>query len=249
MYWTLTSATMATLWVALASPLLEKKPSCAGKSATAEQHTAHWNTFHVAVAPTVTCLVRGCGAKFSPGPDSLDAFFCHVKEKHEAESDGGQWRRLKNWARKGIYIAPNPYYWAPTADEPMSPSRPDVVQNLDAEDMKDPFKAAQWIARTSFQHKVLSARPIPVQDSYNGLGRGRGRGTSRGTGARRNHKALKLIPAFETESQEELNPQTILECGSGSESRGRDPARPSTRSDLRTKWPSRPFYSEDCPAG
>ena len=140
--------------------------------ATAEQHTAHWNTFHVAVAIAVTCLVRGCGAKFPPGPDSLDAFFRHVKEKHEAESNGGQWRCLKNWARKGIDIAPNPYYWAPTADEPMALSRPDVVQNLDATDIKDPFKAARWIARTSFQHKVLLARPHPVRDSNSGLGRG-----------------------------------------------------------------------------
>ncbi len=57
--------------------------------AMAEQYTAHWNTFHVAVAPTVTCLERGCGVKFPPRPDSLDAFFRHCKEKHEAESDGG----------------------------------------------------------------------------------------------------------------------------------------------------------------
>ncbi len=65
--------------------------------ATVEQYTAHWNTFHMAVAPTITCLVRGSGAKFPPRPDSLDAFFHHVKEKHEAESDGGQWCHLKNW--------------------------------------------------------------------------------------------------------------------------------------------------------
>ncbi len=193
--------------------------------ATAEQYTAHWNTFHVAVAPTVTCLLRGCGVKFPPGPDSLDAFFRHVKEKHEAESDGGQWRRLKNWARKGIDIAPNPYYWAPV-DEPISPSQPSGVQNLDADDMNDPFKAARWIAQTSFQSKVAQARPVPVRDSYIGLGPawGRGRGTSRGTGARQNRRAPKSSPGFETESQGELNPQTILECGSGSDSRGRDPA-------------------------
>ncbi len=98
--------------------------------AMAEQYTAHWNTFHVAVAPAVTCLVRGCGMKFPPGPDSLDAFFRHVKEKHEAESDGGQWRRLKNWARKGIELAPTPQYWAPSQDEPITPSRPNVVISL-----------------------------------------------------------------------------------------------------------------------
>ncbi len=92
--------------------------------ATAEQYTAHWNTFHVAVAPAMTCMVRGCGVKFPPGPDSLDAFFRHCKEKHEAESDGGKWGRLQNWARKGIDIGPNPHHWAPTLYEPLVPSRP-----------------------------------------------------------------------------------------------------------------------------
>ena len=129
----------------------------------------------------------------------------------------------KNWAHKGIDLAPNPYYWALTQEEPIAPSRHDAVQNLDADNMKDPFKAARWIARMSFQHKVLQDRPHPLQDSYSSSGRGRGRGTSRGTGAKRNRKALKSSPGFETESQEELNPQTILECGSGLESRSRDP--------------------------
>ena len=92
--------------------------------ATAEQYTAHWNTFHVAVAPTMTCMVRGCGVKFPPGPDSLDAFFRHCKEKHEAESDGGKWGRLRNWARKGIDLGPNRHYWAPTREEPLFLSRP-----------------------------------------------------------------------------------------------------------------------------
>ena len=45
------------------------------------------------------------------------------------------------------------------------------------------------------------------------------------SGAKRNRRAPQSSPGFESESQEELNPQTILECGSGSESRGRrDPA-------------------------
>ncbi len=118
--------------------------------------------------------MRGCGVKFPPAPDSLDAFFHHVKEKHEKQSEGGQWRRLKNWVRKGIELAPNPYYWAPSLKEP--PSQPDPVMSLDSEDMKDPFKAARWIARASFQHKVLQARPIPSRGNSS-VGRGRGRGT------------------------------------------------------------------------
>ncbi len=194
--------------------------------ATAEQYTAHWNTFHVAVAPTITCMMRGCGVKFPPGPDSLDAFFHHCKEKHEAESDGGKWGRLRNWARKGIDIGPNPYYWAPSVDEPIFPSRPSVVESLGEEDMKDPVKAARWVARTSFQSKVAQARPAPARDSYSSFAstRSQGRGTSRGAGAKRNRRAPQTSSGFESESQGELNPQTVLGWGSGSEpQRSRDP--------------------------
>ncbi len=189
--------------------------------ATAEQYTAHWNTFHVAVAPTFTCLLRGCGAKFPPGPDSLDAFFRHVREKHEAESDGGSWRRVKIWARKGIALAPNPQYWPP-AEEPFLPSRPSGVQNLDDEDMKDPFKAARWVARTTFQSLVSKARPVRERSSGSSSSRGRGRSTHRGRGARSNRGARSSGPGSGHESQGELDPQSVFESGSGSVSRGRD---------------------------
>ena len=129
--------------------------------ATAEQYTAHWNTFHVAVAPSMACMVRGCGVKFHPGPDSLDAFFRHCKEKHEAESDGGKWGRLRNWACKGIDIGPNPQYWAPSVDEPIFPSRPSGVESLNEEDMKDPVKAAHWEPGRLFSPRSL--RPGPLQ--------------------------------------------------------------------------------------
>ena len=138
--------------------------------ATAEQYTAHWNTFHVAVAPSMVCMVRGCGQKFSPGPDSLDAFVCHCMDQHEKESDGGTWSRLRNWARKGIDIGPNPHYWPPTADEPICPSRPSGIRILDAEDMKDPILAARWVAWTSFQTKVAQARPARPRDTYSSFG-------------------------------------------------------------------------------
>ncbi len=142
--------------------------------ATDKQYTAHWNTFHVAVTPSMVCMVRGCGLKFPPSPDSLDAFFRHCREKHEKESDGGTWGRLRNWARKGIDIGPNPYYWAPSVDEPAYPSQPSGVHSLDAEDMKDPIKAARWVARTSFQFKVAQARPAPLWDTYSSFGSTRG---------------------------------------------------------------------------
>ncbi len=193
--------------------------------ATAEQYTAHWNTFHVAVAPSMTCMLRGCGMKFPPGPDSLDAFFRHCMDKHEKESDGGKWTRLRNWACKGIDIGPNPHYWAPSVDEPLFQSRPSGVESLSAEDMEDLIKAAHWVAQTSFQAKVLQARPAPARDSYSSFGstRSRGRGTGRGTGAKRNRRAPTTSSGLESESQGELNPQTILEWGLESQ-RGRDPA-------------------------
>ncbi len=121
-------------------------------------------------APSMVCMLRGCGKKFPPGPDSLDAFFRHCMDKHEKESDGGSWGRLRNWAHKGIDIGPNPYYWAPSADEPICPSRPSGIETLDAEDMKDPVKATRWVARTSFQSKVAQARPPPPRDLYSSFG-------------------------------------------------------------------------------
>ncbi len=36
--------------------------------ATAEQYMAHWNTFYVAVAPPITCLVRAVGLNFPADP-------------------------------------------------------------------------------------------------------------------------------------------------------------------------------------
>ncbi len=184
--------------------------------------------------------MRGCGAKIPPGPDSLDAFFRHLKDKHEAESDGGSWRRVKIWARKGIDLAPNPQYWAP-ANEPILPSRPSTVQNLDEEDMKEPFKAARWVARTAFQSLIAKVRPVRERCSSSGPTRGRGRGTSRGRGARSGRGAHRSGPGSGSESQGELYPQTVTDSGSGSDSRGRDPApqRGRSRGTGRDAGPSR----------
>ncbi len=93
--------------------------------------------------------------------------------------------------------------------------------------MKDPIKAARWVARTSFQSKVAQARPPLPRDLYSSFGstRSRGRGTGQGAGAKRNRKAPQTSSGFESESQGELNPQTILDWGSGSGPRtSRDPA-------------------------
>ncbi len=50
--------------------------------ATVKQWIAHWNTFHVAVAPVITCIVAKCLAKFHMGPETVDAFFRHVQLRH-----------------------------------------------------------------------------------------------------------------------------------------------------------------------
>ncbi len=50
--------------------------------ATVEQWIAHWNTFHVTVAPVITCMVTGCPAKFHTGPDTVNAFLRHVQNRH-----------------------------------------------------------------------------------------------------------------------------------------------------------------------
>ncbi len=81
--------------------------------------------------------------------------------------------------------------------------------------------AARWIARTTFQQKVYAAHPAASQSNSV---RGRGQGTGHGAGARC-RKAPKVSPDIDIKSQGELNPQTILGCGSGSESHSEGPAR------------------------
>ncbi len=57
--------------------------------ATAEQYIAHWNAFHVAITPTITCVVNGCSDKCAAGPESVDAFLSHVAKTHPELSQGG----------------------------------------------------------------------------------------------------------------------------------------------------------------
>ena len=55
--------------------------------ATVEQWIVHWNTFHVAVAPVITCIVAKCPAKFHMGLETVDAFFRHVQLRHPGLSE------------------------------------------------------------------------------------------------------------------------------------------------------------------
>ncbi len=126
--------------------------------ATVEQWIVHWNTFHVAVAPVITCIVAGCPAKFCTGPETVDAFFRHVQLRHKDLSVDGKWPRLNQMVRIGMGIEPNTCYWPPSAGN--GPHlRPDQVTPLSPEEMQDPFLAARWVARTEFHALVRKGRP------------------------------------------------------------------------------------------
>ncbi len=126
--------------------------------ATVEQSIAHWNTFHVAVAPVITCMVTGCSAKFNSGPDTVDAFFRHLLNQHQDLSDEGKWLRLNSLIRAGMGSGPNTCYWPPSSGN--GPHlHPNQVNSLTSDEMQDPFLAAQWVARTEFHNLVCKERP------------------------------------------------------------------------------------------
>ncbi len=78
--------------------------------ATVEQWIVHWNTFHVAVAPVITCIVTGCPAKFHSGLDTVDAFLRHVQNRHPDLCEAGKWPRLNQLVRIGMITGPNTCY-------------------------------------------------------------------------------------------------------------------------------------------
>ncbi len=112
---------------------------------TVEQWIAHWNTFHVAVAPVITCMVTGCPAKFHTGPDTVDAFFSHVQNRYSDLCEGSKWPRLNQLVRISMSTGPNTCYWPPSSGN--GPHlHPDQVNYLTPEEMQDPFLAARWVA-------------------------------------------------------------------------------------------------------
>ena len=125
--------------------------------ATVKQWIAHWNTFHVAVAPVITCMVGGCPAKFNTGPDTVDAFFRHVQNRHPDLRDDGKWSRLNGLIRAGMSSGPNTCYWPPSSGN--GPHlRPDQVNSLTSDEMQDPFLAARWVAQTELYDLVCKGR-------------------------------------------------------------------------------------------
>ncbi len=57
-----------------------------------EELVAHWNTFHVAVAPQFTCQVQGCKAMFAADPGALDRYLSHVGQKMAEERENPRFR-------------------------------------------------------------------------------------------------------------------------------------------------------------
>ncbi len=131
--------------------------------ATVEQWVAHWNTFHVAVAPVITCVVTGCPAKLHTGPETVDAFFRHLQNRHPGLSESSKWPRLNQLVRAGMSIGPNTSYRPPSLGNGPHLG-PDQVNHLTAEEMEDPFLAAMWISRTEFHNLVRKRRPKPKKD-------------------------------------------------------------------------------------
>ena len=123
------------LMVAQLSPLLWRS---AGWSTiwlyTLSQWIAHWRKFHMAIAPVITCMVSWWSAKFTTGPDTVDAFLCHLVSRHVDLSNGGRWPRLNSLIRAGMDIVPNTCYWSPSSDN--GPHlRPSHVEHLTSEEI------------------------------------------------------------------------------------------------------------------
>ena len=73
---------------------------------TEEELVAHWNKFHVAVAPQFTCQVPGCRTTFAADPGALDRYLAHIGQKMTEEK--GSHRPLReqhslDGALSGLY--------------------------------------------------------------------------------------------------------------------------------------------------
>ncbi len=195
--------------------------------ATVEQWIAHWNTFHVAVAPVITCVVTGCPAKFHMGLETVDVFFRHVQNWHHDLSEDGKWLRLNQLVRVGIYVGPNTCYWPPSSGN--GPHlRPDQVNYLTAEEMQDPFLAARWIARTEFHDLVRKGRPKPKKD---GRARKGGRSSSREAPGVKHRRGRDDVRSATDESDSGAASSSTSLTGTVSSTRGSVRGRP--RGDRR----------------
>ncbi len=85
---------------------------------TEEELVAHWNTFHVAVAPQFTCQVQGCNAMFAADPGALDCYLSHVGQKMAEEKNNRRHRGERHSLKavpEALSVKPNPFFKPPTS--------------------------------------------------------------------------------------------------------------------------------------
>ncbi len=80
---------------------------------TEEELVAHWNTFHIAVAPQFTCQVPGCHLTFAADPGTLGRYLAHIGQKM-AEEKGSRKSKGKLHSFDGalsgaLSVKPNPF--------------------------------------------------------------------------------------------------------------------------------------------
>ncbi len=74
---------------------------------------AHWNTFHVAVAPQFTYQVPGCRLTFAADPGALDRYLAHIGQKMAEEKGSrkprGRLHSLDGALSGALSVKPNPF--------------------------------------------------------------------------------------------------------------------------------------------
>ncbi len=86
---------------------------------TEEELVAHWNTFHVAVAPQFKCRVPGCHTIFAADPGALDRYLAHIGQKM-TEEEGSRRPREELHSLDGalsgeVTVKPNPFFKPPSS--------------------------------------------------------------------------------------------------------------------------------------
>ncbi len=86
---------------------------------TEEELVAHWNTFHVAVAPQFTCQVPECHLTFAADPGALDRYLAHIGQKM-TEEKGSRKTKEKLHSLDGalsgeLSVKPNPFFKPPSS--------------------------------------------------------------------------------------------------------------------------------------
>ncbi len=129
---------------------------------TEEELVAHWNTFHVAVAPQFTCQVPGCHLTFAADPGALDRYLAHIGQKMTEEKGSrkskGKLHSLDGALPGALSVKPNPFF--------KPPSSVHGVPRRQAEVMAPPkYRAStgsrlgvlniRWSYRKIFQTKLL----------------------------------------------------------------------------------------------